>query len=581
MTLAEARNLLFAMRHAEEGVNPAARWAAELQADDPVGDRIRLDRLAQWCQRFTPLVAVETSDRPESLSLDITGCDHLWHGEEQFGRAILAELAQYGLMARVAVADTWGAAWAVAHYAGHPPSSTFPRSLWIDSIFSEVFITPPGHAREAISSLPIEALRLEPSAAETLQELGIHRIDQLESLSRSSLSSRFDRALLLRLDQALGRAKEILIPKDFAPQLEETWPLEYPTGSVDFVLDIVHRLLEKLLPQVPIGDGVVRFEVMLRGYAEATGSREREAVRRKILCPPHSRVPAPPPPLSLFPRRSLACANKRRECSSTRQLSDSLCLPFGLCRPSVRAKHLLELVRLALERTRLEAPVMEIQLRITATAPLELLGGELFDVGSRQGERRELETLIDRLTSRLGRKSVLVPRPVADPLPERSVSFVPAVDSGRRAVGSGDPNRRKGRQDSRPTVRSRARRQAVERGNDGSLLPPSPASVHLCSPSLPLPLSPLVLRRPLRLRRRPEPIDVLTETSRGEPTSIQQQGRQERIAYSWGPERMQTGWWRGKAMGRDYYRIETAAGRWLWIFRDLFTKRWFLHGAFD
>jgi protein ImuB len=53
------------------------------------------------------------------------------------------------------------------------------------------------------------------------------------------------------------------------------------------------------------------------------------------------------------------------------------------------------------------------------------------------------------------------------------------------------------------------------------------------------------------------------------------------FAQTWGPERIETGWWRGQAVGRDYYRVETTDGRRFWIFRNLEDNRWFLHGVFD
>jgi len=52
------------------------------------------------------------------------------------------------------------------------------------------------------------------------------------------------------------------------------------------------------------------------------------------------------------------------------------------------------------------------------------------------------------------------------------------------------------------------------------------------------------------------------------------------IARSWGPERIETGWWRGKSVRRDYWRVETDTGQRFWIFRGLTDGRWFLHGEF-
>jgi protein ImuB len=52
------------------------------------------------------------------------------------------------------------------------------------------------------------------------------------------------------------------------------------------------------------------------------------------------------------------------------------------------------------------------------------------------------------------------------------------------------------------------------------------------------------------------------------------------ISRSWGPERIQTGWWRGAYIRRDYYRVETDGGERFWLFRAAGGK-WLLHGVFD
>ena len=58
-------------------------------------------------------------------------------------------------------------------------------------------------------------------------------------------------------------------------------------------------------------------------------------------------------------------------------------------------------------------------------------------------------------------------------------------------------------------------------------------------------------------------------------------GQQHHVACSWGPERIETGWWRGQTVGRDYFRVETAAGRRFWLYRRLRDQQWFLHGMFE
>jgi protein ImuB len=83
-----------------------------------------------------------------------------------------------------------------------------------------------------------------------------------------------------------------------------------------------------------------------------------------------------------------------------------------------------------------------------------------------------------------------------------------------------------------------------------------------------------LLNRPLAAR-------VWSVVPGGPLTRLQWQGEDERIWRSWGPERIQTGWWRGQPANRDYYQVETASGRRYWLFRRLRDGRWFLHGLFE
>jgi protein ImuB len=53
------------------------------------------------------------------------------------------------------------------------------------------------------------------------------------------------------------------------------------------------------------------------------------------------------------------------------------------------------------------------------------------------------------------------------------------------------------------------------------------------------------------------------------------------VAHTWGPERIETGWWRGRTVGRDYYQIETTTGQRFWLFRRLRDGKWFMHGRFE
>jgi protein ImuB len=88
------------------------------------------------------------------------------------------------------------------------------------------------------------------------------------------------------------------------------------------------------------------------------------------------------------------------------------------------------------------------------------------------------------------------------------------------------------------------------------------------------------LERPLRLSG-PQPIEVISIVPDGPPLSFRWERREHRIAHYWGPERIETGWWRAGSARRDYYRVETTTGQRLWIFRRLRDGDWFFHGQFE
>ena len=89
---------------------------------DPAADRQGLERLALWCNRFTPLCAVDgggsdggsNGGSDGGLLLDISGCAHLFGGEAALMDEIAARLTGLGIEARLGLADTPGAAWALA-----------------------------------------------------------------------------------------------------------------------------------------------------------------------------------------------------------------------------------------------------------------------------------------------------------------------------------------------------------------------------------------------------------------------------------------------------------------------------------
>ena len=45
-------------------------------------------------------------------------------------------------------------------------------------------------------------------------------------------------------------------------------------------------------------------------------------------------------------------------------------------------------------------------------------------------------------------------------------------------------------------------------------------------------------------------------------------------------ERIESGWWDGGDVSRDYFTASAARGEKLWVYRDRSTREWFLHGLF-
>jgi protein ImuB len=159
---------------------------------DPEGDSRALDALAAWCLRYAPLTS---ADAPDGIWIDATGAAHLFGGEAVLLADIVARLAGGGIGARAAIADTPGAAWAMARHADAPST-----------------VVSAGEAAAWLAPLPITALRLTADTVDGLSRLGFDRIAQLMTAARAPIALRFGGAVHRRLDQALGRVFEPIEP---------------------------------------------------------------------------------------------------------------------------------------------------------------------------------------------------------------------------------------------------------------------------------------------------------------------------------------------------------------------------------
>ena len=233
--------------------------------------------LRRWSGRYSPLVAL---DGTAGLLLDITGCAHLFGGEEGMFARVIDDFAEMGLSLRAGIADTPGAAWALAHHSGRDAASG--RSG--DGISSEARATrsraarrpqppraamgqggiaPSGHTHDALAPLPMEALRLSAKTAESLSRLGLRRIGDLYAQPRAALARRFGTELVLRLDQALGAVPEPISPVRHEIPYATRLSLPDPIGLMDDLLAGLDRLLPRLcttLARDGLGARVLRFE---------------------------------------------------------------------------------------------------------------------------------------------------------------------------------------------------------------------------------------------------------------------------------------------------------------------------------
>lgn len=192
---------------------------------DARADAAMMERLARWCGAYTPWVSLEG---PDGLWLDVTGCAHLRGGEQALLDDLLERLKGYGFSVRGALADTPGAAWALARCG------------------EERAVVPSGKTRDALAPLPAAALRLDSETLSKLSRLGLRRIGDLYALPRISLANRFRLEVVQRLDQALGRLAEPITPRPHERPYRERIAFPEPLVQASDIAEALKLLLQRL-----------------------------------------------------------------------------------------------------------------------------------------------------------------------------------------------------------------------------------------------------------------------------------------------------------------------------------------------
>jgi len=215
--------------------------------EDPRADMALLEAIADWCDRYTPLVALDATD---GLLLDISGCAHLFGGEAALLDDMIARLKAQGFAARGAIAGTLAAASALARYGktrnGKPA------------------IVAPGKERDAIAGLPLAALRLEPDRVDALAQVGLRTISDLAGRPRAPLAARFGLDTITRLDAALGHTGETLSPRQPLPALVAERRFAEAIVQKETILQVVQSLSASISETLTMrGEGARLLEVGL------------------------------------------------------------------------------------------------------------------------------------------------------------------------------------------------------------------------------------------------------------------------------------------------------------------------------
>lgn len=209
---------------------------------DEAADARLLEAISDWLSRYTPLVGLSP---PDGTMLDITGCAHLFGGEDPMRRDIVRRLHEQGLSARTAIAGTPAAAWALSRYG--------ERRNITDA-----------ELKETLQPLPLAALQLDATRVDALARVGLKKIADIMDRPRAPLAARFGADLLRRLDGALGLTDEPITPRlPVAPYLSERNFLE-PVMQEDFILQTIEHLAGELSRRMEErGEGARALQVTL------------------------------------------------------------------------------------------------------------------------------------------------------------------------------------------------------------------------------------------------------------------------------------------------------------------------------
>lgn len=451
---------------------------------DPVRDYSALYKLAVWCLRYSPLVGLDAKllsahNRNElgalsslhyGIIIDLSGTERLHGSPHDTAREIWLLFRK---QARISVAPTIGAAWALSRYSGSHCIVVSSRE----------------ELSHALSPLPTAALRISPQSAAALADVGISTIGELLTLPQHALGTRFGKELLSRVRQAFGDHEERLRAVEPPTSFERKKIFEPPLTHRRAIVIAIEHIFKDLLAEISSQKTEAEyFTLSISDTSNATTHKE-----------------------------------------------------FPLASATNNTKHLLEIIEPIIDSMRFCGEIREINLRahslIRATTEQRSFASRAQDPVDTARSRAEL---LNTVTLRIGKERVLRAALHDSYIPEHSFSYT--------------------------SLHNEKDDKAL---HHGVKQPYAPYNVR---------------ERPPTLFVTPEPIHTIAMLPDKPPSRVQWRGEQLTIISGSGPERIAPEWWSAPLQhdpftGRDYFTIQDSAGRWLWVFREASSQRWFVHGV--
>ena len=619
LPLAEARSLAVPVQQTRPKPSQGKRPAQAPEAAAAVlfyewnsnQDRQELTELSDLARRFAPIVGLDEMPMPDSLLLDITGCAPLFGGEPALGRELIRDLRLSGYSGIAAFADSIAAAWAFAHWevpqtphrgrgspAGLPATPVAGMAGQPD--FPWLRISLPDQQLQDLQNLPLTACRMPVADLQILQHLGISSIGQLLKLPVPDLPSRLSAQAVLRTQQLHGVRPEAINPIPELSPIRSEWCAEYPAQGLRDLQWILAGLSQSISEQLiqrkrlcstiecvfDIGEGktVTLTSGLVRPEASAELLTDVTSLRLEFLVI-----------RSVRDRRTSDEAGKPEEGASDFAVLENI-------------------------------PVHRVTMTVNSLGIPPSRQRDLFGDDERVSWTDELSTLLSRLSGRLGEENVRYITERPDPRPEMSTvsqKFPDAAQPGSSlatekllaALTQPDRSPSGDAQLAETSARSRVKTSRGSTAKVSQAMQRSAGqtshgqSIEIASEFKKKPVPPTETGPPRPIRLFAEPIDISAafhqnsagrqfqppagqSTHEGLAAGTDNRSRLQRIniralGQTWSiehwslPERIQTGWWTDSPCHRDYFQVTDTSGGRLWIFQDLQSSKWYLHGIFD